>query len=1583
MAESKANQGQLVVGVALTGSRKSKYILKWALEKFLPEGNVTFKLIHVYPKVTIVPTPMGTWMPVAQVREEVVMGYRQETEWKKQRKLIPYLNNLKAQKIKGDLVLLESDEIPMAISLEMARQSIRHLVIGATSAGIFSMRNMSRGGDLSQNISENVPSFCSVYVIGSDGKLQKLRAADSEPNVIAMDDTSNLSSTSTDNQGSASASDSSQPKQSESLPTNGTKPKILARETVELKHSGFSGRNFNSGNASIQSESSSSGDSGSWISDRTSPGGSFVAAHSNGPSPIGTPPPRSFVSTTPSGSYVGTPANSYAGVPQTGSFTATPAAVSPVGTPPTGSYMGTPAHTRTGTPKGGSYVGTPPSVSFLGYSSGSDTGGSQSQITELEQLRIELRHIEKMYELSQKSSIDERLNEISKERLEEAVKLKLENSKELARLETNKTKAAQGEVTDRGEETEKNKPKNQADAKTAEEVEEIKNKLKNLFASSAVQYQKFTWEEIMTATSSLSDEFKIGMGAFGTVYKCRLHYTTVAVKVLHSKDSVTNKQFLEILSTIRHPHLLLLLGAVPEESCLVYEYMDHGSLDDRLFKKNGKPPLPWYDRFRICHEVAGALAFLHSTTPRPIIHRDLKPANILLDHNLVSKIGDAGLGTMMNVGPTNASLKTIYKETSPVGTLCYIDPEYQRTGRVSTKSDIYALGVVILQLLTAKPAVGIAYVIEDAIDEGTLTEILDPEAGEWPEKETHELAVLGLQCAELRGRDRPDLRAKILPVLERFNELANSARESVSSAHTVTPPHYFCPILKIKSDILLLESDDIPMALSLEIARQSIRHLVIGLTYTGIFSMKNLSLIRGTDMSQAISEKAPSSCSVYVIGSDAKLQQLRPADSEPDVITLDDTNTDSATTSGTSHPPSQPKQPGSPSKDVGPNLLLARETLELQHYAFKQTIFDSGNASVQSQSSSSGDSGSWISYRTSPGGSFVATHSNAPSSIGTPPPKSFVSTPPTGSYVGTPSTRSFTATPPTGSYADNPPPVSRAGTTKGGSYVGTPPAASRSGTPTGGSYAGTPPAVSQTGTPAGGSYAGTLPSVSSLGIPSGTETGAPQSQITEFEKLKIELKHIEKMYELSQNHSIDERFLIPLDQLNEISKERLEEAIKLKEEKAKELARMEKNKSRVAQSEVTYTGEKTNLYRPKHNSEIKTAQEAEVTKNKLQNLFANSNVQFQKFKWKEIMEATSSLSDEFKIGMGAFGTVYKCNFHYTTVAIKVLHSKNSVTNKQFFQELEILSTIRHPHLLLLLGAVPEESCLVYEYMDHGSLDDRLFKKNGKPPLPWFDRFRICYEVAGALAFLHNTTPRPIIHRDLKPANILLDHNLVSKIGDAGLGTMINMDATDLSVQTIYKETSPVGTLCYIDPEYQRTGRVSTKSDIYALGVVILQLLTAKPAVGISYVVQDAIDEGTLNEILDPEAGEWPEKETLELALLGLQCAELRGKDRPELRDKVLPVLERLNEVANSAKESASNAHTVAPAHYFCPILKTMMEDPYVAADGYTYERTAIEQWLTENDTSPTTKQPLPHKFILPNTTLLEGIKQWKSKNQAR
>ncbi|KAK8946234.1 U-box domain-containing protein 35 [Platanthera guangdongensis] len=307
------------------------------------------------------------------------------------------------------------------------------------------------------------------------------------------------------------------------------------------------------------------------------------------------------------------------------------------------------------------------------------------------------------------------------------------------------------------------------------------------------------------------------------------------------------------------------------------------------------------------------------------------------------------------------------------------------------------------------------------------------------------------------------------------------------------------------------------------------------------------------------------------------------------------------------------------------------------------------------------------------------------------------------------------------------------------------------------------------------------------------------------------------------------------------------------------------------------------------------------------------------YTWEEIESATSSFSQELKLGAGANGTVYKGTFTDTIAAVKILNSNEEYGTKQLKQELEILSKLHHPHLLTLLGACISRGCLVYEYMKNGSLDDCLHCKHNAPPLPWQHRFRIAREVASALVFLHHAKPVPIVHRDLKPANILLDENFLSKIGDVGLSTIL--PSTSFSMNTSWKDTAPVGTFFYIDPEYQRTGLVSPKSDAYAFGVVILQLLTAKFPMGLAHAVETAMEDSNLMEILDPKAGKWPEGQAHELARLGLSCSELRRKDRPDLKDHVLPVLDRLVRTINKDSYLAPKNPVAPPKHFKCQIAR--------------------------------------------------------------
>ncbi|XP_057246856.1 U-box domain-containing protein 35 [Beta vulgaris subsp. vulgaris] len=281
------------------------------------------------------------------------------------------------------------------------------------------------------------------------------------------------------------------------------------------------------------------------------------------------------------------------------------------------------------------------------------------------------------------------------------------------------------------------------------------------------------------------------------------------------------------------------------------------------------------------------------------------------------------------------------------------------------------------------------------------------------------------------------------------------------------------------------------------------------------------------------------------------------------------------------------------------------------------------------------------------------------------------------------------------------------------------------------------------------------------------------------------------------------------------------------------------------------------------------------------------------YNFNEIEAATNNFSESLKIGEGGYGPVYRAMLQHTPVAIKVLRADASQGLKQFQQEIEVLGRIRHPNMVLLVGACPQYGCLVYEYMENGSLEDRLFRKDNTPPIPWKTRFKIAAEIASALLFLHQAKPEPMVHRDLKPANILLDGNYTSKIADVGLARLVPPAVANQITQ--YHMTAAAGTFCYIDPEYQQTGKLGTKSDVYSLGIMLLQIITARPPMALSYHVEEAIDEGTFDEMLDPTITDWPAQEALALAKLALKCSELRKKDRPDLDSDVLPELIRLRD----------------------------------------------------------------------------------------
>ncbi|GMN63861.1 hypothetical protein TIFTF001_032926 [Ficus carica] len=399
----------------------------------------------------------------------------------------------------------------------------------------------------------------------------------------------------------------------------------------------------------------------------------------------------------------------------------------------------------------------------------------------------------------------------------------------------------------------------------------------------------------------------------------------------------------------------------------------------------------------------------------------------------------------------------------------------------------------------------------------------------------------------------------------------------------------------------------------------------------------------------------------------------------------------------------------------------------------------------------------------------------------------------------------------------------------------------------------------------------------------------------EMRRLKLELKQTMDMYSAACREALSAKQ--KEQELNHwrLEDERKLEEARLAEEAARAIAEKEKARCRAAMEAAEAAKRIAELETQKRaTAEVKSLKEAKEIRKLLDNL-AQSDGRYRRYSVEEIEIATNCFSEKLKIGEGGYGPVFKCYLDHTPVAVKVLRPDAAQGRSQFQQEIDILSCIRHPNMVLLLGACPEYGILVYEYMAKGSLDDNLFPKGNTPVMSWQIRFRIAAQIATGLLFLHQTKPEPLVHRDLKPGNILLDHNYVSKIGDVGLARLVPAVAENV---TQYHITSTAGTFCYIDPEYQQTGMLGVKSDVYSLGILLLQLITAKPPMGLTHYVENSIERGTFTEMLDQAVTDWPLEETLSFAKLALQCAELRRKDRPDLCTEVLPQLNKLREFAD-------------------------------------------------------------------------------------
>ncbi|XP_078428234.1 protein kinase superfamily protein isoform X2 [Wolffia australiana] len=308
------------------------------------------------------------------------------------------------------------------------------------------------------------------------------------------------------------------------------------------------------------------------------------------------------------------------------------------------------------------------------------------------------------------------------------------------------------------------------------------------------------------------------------------------------------------------------------------------------------------------------------------------------------------------------------------------------------------------------------------------------------------------------------------------------------------------------------------------------------------------------------------------------------------------------------------------------------------------------------------------------------------------------------------------------------------------------------------------------------------------------------------------------------------------------------------------------------------------------------------------------------FTFKQLQSATGGFLKGNLVGQGSFGSVYRGLLSDgRKIAVKLMDRSGKQGVEEFKMEVELLTCLRSNHLLGLVGYCSnnDHRLLVYEFMANGCLQEHLYPTAGScggiSKLEWETRLRIALEAAKGLEYLHEHVTPPVIHRDFKSSNILLDKDFHAKVSDFGLAK-IGSDKVGGHVST-----RVLGTQGYVAPEYALTGHLTTKSDVYSYGVVLLELLTGRVPVDtkrppgeeilVSWALPLLTDREKVVLVIDPAMeGQYALKDAVQVAAIAAMCVQAEPDYRPLMADVVQSLVPLVKQKPLAKVGSSSSFH---------------------------------------------------------------------------